>query len=254
MLAGRRAQVWRHQPAYRRPRHFHDEPEINVVLRGWARLGLGRNEVFAKPGDLVFFPPGQDHVLLEASDDLDLFVLALRPELADRALGTRVFRASHGGSLSRAEGERWLERLASLSDVRGSEAVELSITSLFGEAESKLGGGHVTSRRALSAVIKEPHLSAVDVSRRLGTAPGELSRRIHRDWGVPFVELRARVKLMHFIEAVDRGRELTKAALEADFGSYAQCHRVFRKLLGCSPSTYFRGERLLSDARYEPLK
>jgi AraC-like DNA-binding protein len=254
MLAGRRAQAWRHQPAYRRPRHFHDEPEINVVLRGWARLGLGRHEVCATAGDLLFFPPGLDHVLLEASDDLDLFVLALSPELADRALGTRVFRSTHGGSLSAPEGERWLEHLAGLSDVRNSDAVERGITSLFGEARAKLPGGHPTSRRALSEVLKEPRLSAVDLSRRLGTAPAELSRRVRCDWGVPFVELRARVKLMHFIGAVDQGRELTQAALEAEFGSYAQCHRVFQRLLGCSPSSYFRGERLVSDGRYEPME
>jgi AraC-like DNA-binding protein len=33
------------------------------------------------------------------------------------------------------------------------------------------------------------------------------------------------------------------AALDADFGSYAQCHRVFRRALRCSPQQYFAGTR-----------
>jgi AraC-like DNA-binding protein len=32
---------------------------------------------------------------------------------------------------------------------------------------------------------------------------------------------------------------LLDACLRAGFGSYAQCHRVFRHSLGCSPRSYF---------------
>src|ERR1041384_4774808 len=84
MHAQRRAQVWRHQPSYQRPRHFHDEPEINVVLRGVARLGVGDQELTLSRGLAVVLQPGQDHELLSATDDLELYVFALRPELAAR--------------------------------------------------------------------------------------------------------------------------------------------------------------------------
>ncbi|AGP36605.1 hypothetical protein BE04_17030 [Sorangium cellulosum] len=41
MPEGRRAQAWRYRPVYRRPAHFHDEPEFNLVVRGTAALDAG---------------------------------------------------------------------------------------------------------------------------------------------------------------------------------------------------------------------
>ena len=75
MLPARRAQVWRHRPEFRRPRHFHREPELNVVVQGSATLGIGTRVQRATTGDVVVFEPGQDHELLEASDDLQLFAV-----------------------------------------------------------------------------------------------------------------------------------------------------------------------------------
>ena len=84
-----RAQVWRHAPQFRRPRHFHDEPEINLVVAGSGRFGVGDTTFTAQAGDLLWFTPGQDHVLLEASDDFDLFVVALTPELSTATSASR---------------------------------------------------------------------------------------------------------------------------------------------------------------------
>ena len=59
---------------------------------------------------------------------------------------------------------------------------------------------------------------------------------------------------MRFIDLVDRGSPFTRAALEADFGSYAQCHRIFRRTLRCSPQAYFAGARTqLNDETALPL-
>src|SRR6188474_321335 len=102
MLPGRRAQAWRHQPAYRRPRHFHPEPELNAVCKGSAVIGLGDRVVRLGPGGVILFHPGQDHVLLEASADLELWVVALRPDLAGQALHSLSRAASVGESLSLA--------------------------------------------------------------------------------------------------------------------------------------------------------
>lgn len=57
---------------------------------------------------------------------------------------------------------------------------------------------------------------------------------------------------MRFIRLVDAGRSLTRAALEASFGSYAQCHRVFHQYLGCTPRVYFAAGRAEIDSRLEP--
>jgi AraC-like DNA-binding protein len=61
------------------------------------------------------------------------------------------------------------------------------------------------------------------------------------------VEYRVRLKLMEFVKLVDQGRSFSNAAYGADFGSYAQCHRVFRRILGCSPKDYFASLRTAVD-------
>jgi AraC-like DNA-binding protein len=47
---------------------------------------------------------------------------------------------------------------------------------------------------------------------------------------------------------------MTRAALQAGFGSYSQCHRVFRSLFGISPREFLasRTEIALFD-KFEPL-
>ena len=74
-----RGHVWHHVPATRRPRHFHAEPELNLIAAGHAAFGVGDVTISVLAGDLLWWPPGQDHVLLDASPDLDLYVIGLTP-------------------------------------------------------------------------------------------------------------------------------------------------------------------------------
>jgi methylphosphotriester-DNA--protein-cysteine methyltransferase len=57
---------------------------------------------------------------------------------------------------------------------------------------------------------------------------------------------------MRFVHLVDAGESLGQAAVAADFGSYAQCHRVFQRALGCGPREYFAGARARVAAAIEP--
>src|SRR6478735_3056436 len=247
MLPGRRAQAWRHQPAYRRPRHFHPEPELNVVCRGTALIGLGERAVRLGPGNLIFFHPGQDHVLLEASDDLELWVLALRPELAGQALKSLARVASVGSSLSAASITNLESTLAALAQLSDANAVEIKTVDLFATMQTHLSTNHVLSRRALEEVSARPNTSGARLAQRLAVGPSVLSRNFHDNFGLTFVSFRARHRAMAFVRLVDSGQSLTRAATSAGFGSYAQCHRVISKVLGCSPNRYFAGERARID-------
>jgi len=242
MLAGRRAQVWRHEPAFRRPRHFHGEPELNLVVRGTCVLGVGDQSVALSQGQMQFFEPGQDHELLEASGDLELFVLALRPELAERALGARP-----SCSIPHVEPPRVVSsmhaELAGLAHVSDAATTERRLAELFVRAVARAPKAHVRSHRALASLRVERDISEATLARRLSVDPSELSRRFRADLGVTLVEYRARLRIMRFVELVDRGIPMTRAALDADFGTYAQCHRVFRRVFGCAPRDYFRGTR-----------
>lgn len=243
MLPGRRAQAWRYHPAFRRPRHFHEEPEINIVTRGSARLGVGDQEVSVQAGDVVLFQPGQDHVLETASADFDLFVVALTPALTERVTGTLA--AATGCTL------RWSEEsligaaaeLAATNELVDTATIERRLGDFFQRVNTQLGRMPALSRRALHGLVTELSLGGEALASRLTVPTSTMSRGFHRDVGVRFVEYRARLRLMRFIALVDRGASFTRAAHGADFGSYAQCHRVFQQATGYSPKAYFAGAR-----------
>lgn len=245
MLPRRRAQAWRHQPQYRRPRHFHREPELNLVVRGTCTVGVGARTVALSAGAVLIFAPGQDHVLIDHSPDFDLFVVALTPELAERVIGSRAALASTALTLT-PEWVAWrVEQLETLVTLSDATPVERQLGELFASALAESPRAHVLSRRAVEAILTEPSLSEAELAERMRVAVSAVSRQFRRDLGLTLVEHRARLRLMAFVGAVERGASLTSAAFTAGFGSYAQCHRVFRRLLAQSPRDYFDGGREL---------
>jgi AraC-like DNA-binding protein len=243
MLPARRAQVWRHRPEYRRPRHFHREPELNFVVKGSATLGIGTRVRHALAGDVVVFEPGQDHVLLDASDDLELFTLALTPELWQRRSAADAGTPPNAQPLPDAEQARVAEALHAVADLHDALSVEARLGDLFSQLRAHASTPSSVSRRAAQRALLRPGASCSALASQLGTHPSNLSRVVTRELGVPLVELRSRLKLSEFVRLVDAGQSFTQAALQADFGSYAQCHRVFRRFTGYQPRAYFAGAR-----------
>jgi quercetin dioxygenase-like cupin family protein len=80
--------VWKYSEPIggRRPRHFHAEPELNLVVRGSATFGIGDSVVTVTPGEVVAFPSAQDHVLLDSSPDLYLYAIGLAPSYSAQVL------------------------------------------------------------------------------------------------------------------------------------------------------------------------
>jgi AraC-like DNA-binding protein len=238
--------VWKYSEPIggRRPRHFHAEPELNLVVRGSATFGIGESVVTVGSGELVAFPSAQDHVLLESSSDLYLYAIGLDPgysaevlgdepslplhvRLPDRELAPVVARAvdivdrPRAGQLGAELWQRlhWLARHAT---PRSAHAT------------------HVHTRRALQLMRAAPDLTLTNLAKALRTHPTEVSRHFHRDMGITLVRHRTRLKLLRFIQLVDsQGTELMSASASAGFGSYSQCHRAFQAELGCSPRQFF---------------
>lgn len=253
MGSAARAQVWRHAPRYRRPRHFHGEPELNLVAAGSGRFGAGDAELEVAAGDLLWWAPGQDHELLAFSDDLDLFVIGLTPELSDRVL------ASSGSPLAGATRLRLApEDLARFREACGvpagapADTVEQRVIHLWREAHAlrmSAPDKHALTRRVLLTLAGQLELDRSDVAQRARSHPSEVSRHFHEDMRLTLTTYRTRLRLLRFIQAVDGGAEnLLCAALEAGFGSYSQCHRVFQGTLGCTPRSFF-GSSLRTEMR-----
>jgi AraC-like DNA-binding protein len=259
MLPGRRAQIWRYAPEFRRPRHFHPEPELNLVLAGTCTFGSGDACIGAAAGDIVCWPPGCDHELIAASVDLELHVLALSPELAARVLGERHSNAMAGPlRLEVPSALTELRALCSTPLAADHAAAEAHVAALWRRAhELRLasGGRRALGARVLRSLLAHPDLTRDERARVARGYPSEVSREFHRCFGVTVTQYRSRLRLLRFLELVQSGGgTLLSAALEAGFGSYSQCHRVFHSTLGCAPKAFFAGGlcRDLMDA-FEPL-
>jgi AraC-like DNA-binding protein len=99
---------------------------------------------------------------------------------------------------------------------------------------------HVLTRRTLQILRDDPHLDLDRIARKLRTPASEVSRHFHRDASMTLVRYRSRLRLLRLIHLVDGGgHNLMTSAVEAGFGSYSQCHRIFRSELGCSPRQFF---------------
>jgi len=106
-------------------------------------------------------------------------------------------------------------------------------------------------QRILNALGRDPVASGEFLAREIGISPGHLARSFKTEMGVSLVEYRNRLRVERFFATVDRGgSNLQEAAQEAGFGSYAQFHRVFRKLLGTTPREYLTGRRAAPEAEW----
>jgi len=255
-----RGQIWRHQPSTRRPRHFHAEPELNLVAAGRGSFGFGAQAVEVATGDLLCWTPGQDHELLSASDDFDLFVIGLTPELSERVLGAAPASTHRGQVQLRLSPEQLVDLAARClfpalhGDIVVKEHAVGDLWRLAHSFRAVRNVGHTLTRRSLCFVNEHPDISRAEIARRSHGSPGEISRHFLRDMGLPLSAYRARVRLLRFIDLVDGGSTLLQAALTAGFGSYSQCHRVFQATLGCAPRVFFTSDlRHMIEDTFAPL-
>jgi AraC-like DNA-binding protein len=243
-----RAFVWKYAQSTggRRPRHFHGEPELNLVVSGAATFGIGDRVVRATRGDLLAFPTGQDHALLDGSPDLYLYAIGLDPRYSAHVLGAGSdVSASLHYRLDTSELANVEDRAAAIVDRSDAEQLGAELWErvhwLGRRAVDRASyRTHVLTRRALQLMAAEPELGLDALAGQLRTHPSEVSRHFHRDVGITLVRYRTRLRLLELVRLVDAGKDdLMSAASEAGFGSYSQCHRAFQAELGCAPRGFF---------------
>jgi len=241
-----RGHVWHHVPATRRPRHFHAEPELNLIAAGQATFGAGATSISVSAGDLLWWPPGQDHVLLDASPDLDLYVIGVTPAFSERVLAGHPGRVASGPTRLRLDAET-LNSLQATCVVSNAghdpTAVERHVGDLWRDAHrlrTRTADHHPLTARALSSLQGRPELKRDELARLIRGNASEVSRNFHRDLGLTLVAYRTRLRLIRFIQSIeDDHSSFMAAAIEAGFGSYSQCHRAFQQAFDCTPRVFF---------------
>ena len=76
--------IWPFARGYLKPRHFHAQLEFLVMLRGWAKVRVGRSLHAVHAGQLVWHLPGVEHAIDETSADCELRVVHVEPDLCAR--------------------------------------------------------------------------------------------------------------------------------------------------------------------------
>ena len=241
-----RGHVWHHVPATRRPRHFHAEPELNLIAGGRAVFGYGEATISVSAGDLLWWPPGQDHVLLDATPDLDLYVIGVTAAFSEHVLVGRTSRAAGGAArlqLDRGTLTSLRAACAAPMTIIDAAAVERHVGDLWREAHTlraRIPDHHPLTARALGSLLGRPDLKRGELARLIHGNASEVSRYFHRDIGLTLVAYRTRLRLIRFIQLVEGGnRSFLAAAIDAGFGSYSQCHRAFQQAFDCTPRVFF---------------
>lgn len=243
-------------------RHTHAELELNLVTRGRGIYLLGNRRYEIRRGDLLWLFPAQEHVLIEQTPDFRMWIGVFRRRMIRRVavdISTRpLLQSSIAREACRRLTQKDTQRLGDLfSDLSAKKPQSLlnagfAYALLFAwdcfqhASTVSVQDVHPAVERA-SRLIRDstPNRPISDIAREAGLSAGRLSRLFHEQTGFTLVDFRNRQRIERFLDLYGNGqrRTMLDAALEAGFGSYPQFHRVFHRMLGCSPRDYGRENR-----------
>jgi AraC-like DNA-binding protein len=241
--------------------HRHAELEVNLALTGTATYMIDGRRFDLEPGTLLWLFPRQDHFLLNQSPEFTMWVAIWRSRLIRRACtteSTRVLCAQRPAfDFCKRIGQARVSRLellfreASVAEKAGDAGrtnVLLAYSLLAAwdahAAQEEITPGldlHPAVERAARLLRDEGEsMGTGELSRRAGLSAARLNRLFRRQTGVSLVAYRNRLRMSRFMDLYAGGArpKMLAAALEAGFGSYAQFHRVFRRMMGCGPRQY----------------
>ncbi len=240
--------------------HHHAELEFNLVTEGAGVYLLANRKYQIRRGDVLWLFPAQEHVLVEQTLDFEMWIGVFKPGLVQRIAtdaDTRILRqANPAGEYCRRLPREGLAQLEELfSEIAGTQGQ----TGLFNAglsyallkawqhfahaADVPVHDVHPAVEKAARLIRDQATALGLDeLARRAGLSPARLSRLFKQQTGVALVDFRNRQRIERFLQLYGTGQRLTMldAALEAGFGSYPQFHRVFKRVLGCSPVNYRR--------------
>lgn len=255
-------QLWFHRGASQvRGMHRHLEPEFNLVTRGRATYLLNQGRYDLAPHSLIWLFPAQEHVLVQESPDFEMWIGVFKPALvrrlatgpSDRTLLESDPEGRHSRLLAADEGRRLDKLFARIESLRnepnhfnaGLAHALLDTWKAFLEAKDiPTGDVHPAVERTAQLIRAETEpVSMEALAARAGLSVAHLSRLFKQQTGVSLMDFRSRSRVDRFLAIYGNGREKNRleAALEAGFGSYAQFHRIFKKITGRGPQAYRAG-------------
>ncbi len=250
-------QVFHYQPRGRlHPRHAHREIELNLVVAGQARWLVQDQCHRIARGSLVWLLPGHEHLLVDLSPDFAMWIAVVRPGPLRRWCGS----ASHplltarlpdgiSRSLTRADASRLEVLFAELSRPRTRAAAArfahglayalLLAWEAFQSGQHQVRAAVHPAVEAALARLRHQDMPLDALAGSVALSTSRLRHLVRASVGASLLQLRNRFRVERFLLlAADPRRRLDACAEAAGFGTYVQCHRVVRQLLGVSPSSW----------------
>ena len=251
--------------------HYHDELEVNLILRGRSSYLLGSRRYVLEADTLVWLFPGQEHILLECSRDFEMWVVVFRPELVTKSCKTRGYELlkekDPAGYYCKRIAPHQTQRIDRLfSDISSSDdealyntglAYALPLTwSVYSSTHEMLPSAdiHPAVENAVHLLRKNPfHDDLTTVAEFAGLSPARLSRLFKEQIGVSMVHFKNHLRIERFLNLYRKGRRknIMQTALDAGFGSYPQFHREFTRIMGCSPAEFRRRQIMSRERSFE---
>lgn len=258
---GRAGRVWLYRNRADRPKqraHHHDELELNLMLAGTAQYDVDGTGLLIGPGDGLLLWPRHVHLLTHESPEFAMWIVVVGTQLLDKVCTTEetvALRDPLGPELPlrwqvSPAGGQWLDTLLAelaASDDDALHAAGLAHVLLAAHPTSRVrrpdsGAARCAehARRLLDAGAWD--WSVPRLARAVGTSPSTLARSFRATYDQSVVQYRHEAQVARVCEIYGVGDRttLSDAAALAGFGSYAQFHRVFSRLRGCSPSEHAR--------------
>jgi len=241
-------------------RHHHAELEFNLVTQGAGLYLLANRKYRIRRGDLLWLFPAQEHVLIEQTKDFEMWIGVYKPKAVKRVAtdaNAQVLRqADPAGEYCRrlpqsalAQLDELFTEIAAAQDLPGLFNAGLGYALLNAwrhfehAADVPVQDVHPAVEKAARLIHDETIALGLDeLARRAGLSPTRLSRLFKQQTGIALVDFRNRQRIERFLQlyGIGQRRTMLDAALAAGFGSYPQFHRVFKRVIGCSPGHYRR--------------
>ncbi|MEM8629954.1 MAG: AraC family transcriptional regulator [Pseudomonadota bacterium] len=228
----------------------HAELVVLLGLRGEAQYLLDGRVYGVQQGTLLWAFAGQAHVLLSDSADFDMWVFLISARVhGGSEEGLPPLTVSEAGAATpRVVSGAATHALSTLAaEVQAAPAPDVRATGLrwwlarawayWHDAEDSASRSvHPAVGWAARLIRDDPAQSLAAVARASGLSPGRLSAVFKRETGQSLVEYRSEQRLGRVEAAMAAGeRSLTRAALEAGFGSYTQFYRAHVARRGTGP-------------------
>jgi AraC-like DNA-binding protein len=240
--------------------HHHAELEFNLVTQGRGLYLLANRKYQIRRGDLLWLFPAQEHVLIEQSADFEMWIGVARPKTVRRLatdMSAKILRQTNPrGEYCRRLPQPALARLetmlAEIAEARKHSglfnaglgyALLTAWRSFEHAADVPVHDVHPAVEKAARYIRdKNNTVGLNELAHHAGLSPARLSRLFKQQTGIALVDFRNRQRIEKFLALYGIGQRMTmlEAALEAGFGSYPQFHRVFKRVLNCSPGEYRR--------------